>query len=283
MSASSASWYEETRRWHETDQRLRTAFHEAAHALVCVRNGVLVHDMSVVAQPATAFAPGTLGHVTHSAPPLPTEADLWLSSWWTEVQLQISLAGYLMDDLLEETATGGRQPSRTRRHPAADHGRAVALMRALAPRMPPTAVADHAKDVRRKTQALLLDAPGNLELIERMAFRLREAGRLTTGAVYREFFDGRCSAYSVHSPDALCEREPHRYGPHYMLVPMPGGRPHERDYVEWDGFTPPAVKRRRVGEMTSHWKRVRALTEGGPGPHIPKNWSVVFDACDELP
>lgn len=273
------------------DERVLTAFHEASHAVAALSNGQVVTEISILATPASSYAPGSLGHQCCRPYALPREDDLYAQSGWVQAYLQWCLAGYLMEDLLSERLDLEINLE-GRRQPGSDHADLLGLLYQVGVRDPDEA-GQYVRSARAKTQSLLLDVPGNLDLVEEVAVRLLEVDVMHQQEFQRcvrrvlklhSLSDtGVCGAVHPTNRSTRCNDVPHPDGEH-------SNETWERvkwsvectARVTWPGFKP-TPRNQRVTAMTGTWKRVRGFVRNGPIRQVPKHWNVAFEACDEMP
>lgn len=257
------------------DERLLTAYHEAAHAVVARAVGQQVMELTIKPRPASDYAPGSLGHVCLWRHPDPRPSDVWAGSGWVETQQMVSLAGYLMEDLLVDPED--ETPCRNDFVPS-DHREVVELLRIVLPHDVERA-AESIKSLRKRCKNLLL-LPGHLELVERVAKALLADETISGEDFYKRFSPhpfgsagGACGAVHPVDPSVRCDRIPHPFDVH------------QSPFGDFEGFPIPPLPARRpkVTEMTGNHKRLLKLHRGGPGPHLTARWVALYDVCDELP
>jgi hypothetical protein len=255
----------------DDELRLRTAFHEAAHAAVCVALGVKVQHATIRPEPASEYYPGSLGHVCHYPHPIPRPEDGWPNSHWVESWVLVKLAGYATEDLLwpESTCNWGAVP---------DHLLVLDMYRLFAPR-DPIAVFTHIRSAKRKCDALLREARV-LEPLEAIAGRLLQQETISGDELYGSFFHKRCSAFHPTDPQVRCEKSPHPASSHVRYRRSArSGDGEDAPGIVWDGLPVPD-HRLRVGQLTPNLKAMRALNFGGRPRALTQRWLEVLDAFD---
>lgn len=250
-------------------ERLTTALHEAAHAVVAVANGHKVRFATIKPTPASDYAPGTLGRVCTWPMSPPTSEDCWVQSQWLESYLMLYLSGYLVEDVLFP-----KHPlEEGRRFEPSDHRRVVEALRTVLP---------HDVERARSTVASIrvralrvLELPDHVAILLRVAHLLLCEETISGDALYERLLDGRCSAVHPTIPTIRCNHPPHPYGEHFRVS--------AEGTVEamWNGFRIPN-RRERVSALPGNVRRLRGLNAGGPPPRLTERWIGVLDACDEL-
>jgi hypothetical protein len=246
-----------------TDQRQLTAFHEGAHAVVAVSLGMKVREVSIRPRVGDGIVPDSWGHVSHWLLSDPRPEDSWSGSAWFETWAMTTLAGYVIEELLD--------PEWYFWCEAWDHRRVIDMLREFSPREPDKGVRLLAR-LREQTSSLLI-RPEILAEVTRVADLLLAEEQATGAKFYETLYGGKCRARHPSRTEIRCQKSPHPFGPHVYLTPsMPSGQ-----LITWEGLPLP-WRGQRVGSMTGSQKRIRAINLGQAPRPITKPWR---DALDE--
>jgi hypothetical protein len=250
------------------DQRQLTAFHEAAHAVVAVSLGMKVREVSIRPRSGNGIVPDSWGHVSHWRLSDPRPEDCWSGSAWFETWAMTTLAGYVIEELLD--------PEWYFWCEALDHRRAIDMLREFSPREPDKGVRLLAR-LREQTSSLLI-RPEILAEVTRAADLLLAEEQATGAKFYESLYDGKCRARHPSRTEIRCQKSPHPFGGHisfgsHIWQTEPSS---EASPIIWDGLPAPP-RNQKVGSMTLSQKRIRAINLGHAPRRLPKSWSEALD------
>lgn len=244
-----------------------TAMHEAGHAVLGLRHGIVLHEVSI--SPTASRTPGAicLGHTSFMRTPNPeTEADCALNSNWVQAQLQLTLAGRAAEALL----FGYGDPGLQDRDATDDHD----MRRMLRIFLTADRIETYYWELFDRLQDKLTE-PLSLSRISHLVAALLEhpTGTMSAGEMRHLLTNGRCGAPHPSLAGVTCEFPPHRSHNHQSKEwgPLPHGGEGWNETI-WPGFSPERGK--TAAPMSAIRRRLNAINRGHPPPRRPQPFAT---------
>jgi hypothetical protein len=243
-----------------------TCLHEAAHACVAVALGIRVIEASVRPTPASGGFPGSLGRVLHSVLPDPVPLDAWPTSFWVETSVMVSLAGLVLEELIDVNYQAAPLWQ-------SDYVSTMAVLKSVEPDV--WLAGDQLERMRNKTAMFLLQ-PWLMDDIFRVAGLLEERGRLTGRELTTQVYNGQCGAVNPRDTSIRCDiPQQHERGDHVLMS--------RRDAQPiWSGFGSRPTKKVPVTSLTGPLKSLRHLNLGGTVP-LARKWQTTLEEAVDTP
>lgn len=254
------------------EELVRSAYHEASHAVVLVAlGGRKVTEVAVprYAHPLTSAreAPLSVGYVDCIAAE-PQPRDCAIDSDWVRTTVMIRMAGYLLNDVIWQDDSSAED---IRRLPRSDHAQIVSILRVVAPEDPE--VAERTIRGLRRQCLSWLAIPGQADVVEAIAQKLISHQVVDGEGFYNEFYDGTCAALHPQISTVRCKNPPDASGLHAVVYSR-------HDVYQWGRY----LWDYDASEQTAApIRRLRSILSGDSTRPLRGPWLALVDVCSELP